>query len=224
MSIPKAVIKGKIKLFAGFLTLFLGFAPIVGRSDGIAGQFDYYVMALSWSPNWCERTGIARGSPQCAPERRLGWMLHGLWPQYETGWPSHCETDFTDPTVEQTESMVDIMGTTSLAAYEWEKHGTCSGLDADRYFGISRDAFEAVVLPPTFDRIKVVQEMSAKSVEDAFLKSNPSLKANMLTVTCTSGQIQEVRICLTKDLTPRPCGRDVSRDCRLDDAVVHPVR
>ena len=115
-------------------------------------------------------------------------------------------------------------GRTSFWKHEWEKHGTCSGLEADRYFGISRDAFEAVVLPPTFDRIKVVQEMSAKSVEDAFLKSNPSLKANMLTVTCTSGQIQEVRICLTKDLTPRPCGRDVSRDCRLDDAVVHPVR
>lgn len=56
-----------------------------------AGDFDYYVLSLSWSPNWCATTGDHRESEQCDPARDLGWVVHGLWPQYESGWPSYCK-------------------------------------------------------------------------------------------------------------------------------------
>lgn len=183
-----------------------------------AEEFDYYVMSLSWSPGWCDRTGISRGSEQCDEDRKLGWMLHGLWPQFETGWPSFCAADAKDPSRIQAMAMADIMGTSELAAYEWRKHGTCSGLDASGYFGLSRTAFESVVRPEWFRRHASDQTVSAISVETRFLQDNPHLAPDMLTVTCKAGQIQEVRVCLTKDLTPRICGQDLRQDCDLPDA------
>lgn len=54
----------------------------LARADGErAGDFDYYVLSLSWSPTWCALEGDERGSPQCDADRDLGWVLHGLWPQ-----------------------------------------------------------------------------------------------------------------------------------------------
>ena len=46
----------------------------------------------------------------------------------------------------------------------------------------------------------------------------------MLTITCRDGRIQEARLCLSKDLSPVPCGRDVVRDCRMKDALFDPIR
>ena len=69
-------------------------------------------------------------SPQCDPARDLGWVLHGLWPQYEDGWPSFCRTAERDPTRRETAAMADIMGTSGLAWYQWKKHGRCAGLSA----------------------------------------------------------------------------------------------
>ena len=57
-----------------------------------AGVFDYYVLSLSWSPNWCAYEGDARGSDQCDARHDHGWILHGLWPQYHRGWPDYCPT------------------------------------------------------------------------------------------------------------------------------------
>ena len=57
-----------------------------------AQTFDYYVLSLSWSPSWCQLTGLKRGAEQCDATRDLKWILHGLWPQYENGWPKFCKT------------------------------------------------------------------------------------------------------------------------------------
>ena len=188
-----------------------------------SGSFDYYVLSLSWSPNWCERQGAAQGSVQCAAKPGFGWILHGLWPQFERGWPSYCETNFVAPTLRHTSSMVDIMGSTRLAQHEWEKHGTCSGMDVDGYFETSREAFLAVTKPEALREISQTIKLSAIDIEAMFLHENPHLSANQLTVTCKSGQIQEVRICVTKDLVPRECGRDTSKDCTLTNAEIHPI-
>ena len=95
-----------------------------------AGEFDYYVMSLSWSPNWCAQTGDGRGDPQCDAGRGLSFTLHGLWPQNEMGYPSYCRTGARDPSRSDTAAMTDIMGGAGLAFYEWKKHGRCSGLEA----------------------------------------------------------------------------------------------
>ncbi|WP_341211690.1 ribonuclease T2 [uncultured Limimaricola sp.] len=189
-----------------------------------AGTFDYYVLSLSWSPGWCAREGDARDSEQCDASRDLGWVLHGLWPQYEDGWPDYCATPSAPPSRARTQAMSDIMGTSGSAWHQWKKHGTCSGLSADAYFETAREAYESVTRPEEFRRLDREITLPATLVEEAFLRDNPDLAADGLTVTCQSGMVQEVRICLTRDLEPRDCGRDVIRDCTLGDALMLPIR
>jgi len=188
-----------------------------------AGDFDYYVLSLSWSPNWCAREGDAKGSPQCDAGADFGWVMHGLWPQYDDGWPSYCRTVHRDPPRSVTNAMADVMGTSGLAWYQWKKHGRCSGLSAEDYFSTARAAFEAVIRPEVFRKLNKPVRLPAHVVEEAFLKSNPDLSPDMLTITCKAGGIQEVRLCLTRDLTPRLCGADVVRDCTMDDALFAPI-
>ncbi|SFQ35486.1 ribonuclease T2 [Roseivivax halotolerans] len=203
------------------LMICLG-APALAEGE-IAGEFDYYVLAMSWSPTWCALEGDARGSPQCAPERDAGWILHGLWPQFETGWPSYCRTPHGPPSRAMTAGMADVMGTSGLAWHQWKKHGTCSGLSATDYYETAEEAFEAVVLPEVFRRLKDPVTLPAAVVEEAFLRDNPDLEPDMLTITCREGRIQEARLCLTRDLEPVTCGADVVRDCRARDALMDPI-
>jgi ribonuclease T2 len=209
---------------AGLLTGVLLFAAGAARAEGKAGQFDYYVLSLGWSATWCELTGDARDDPQCDAGKGLTFTLHGLWPQNETGWPEYCYSGVPDATKAQTAAMADIMGGAGLAWHEWKKHGRCSGLSAADYFREARKAYEAVTIPPVFTNVTKDLTLPASVIQDAFLESNPALTAEGLTVTCEAGRIDEVRICLTRTLTPRPCGADVARDCRLQDADLPPVR
>ena len=188
------------------------------------GDFDYYVLALSWSPNWCAIEGDSKGSDQCDARHDHGWILHGLWPQFHRGWPSYCRTVERPPSRSMTRDMADIMGTSGLAWHQWKKHGSCSGLSATDYYDLSREAYGRVTRPTVFRKLDKPVRLPAKVVEDAFLQANGGLEADGLTVTCRDGYIQEVRVCLSRDLAPVPCGADVIRDCTLDRAVFDPVR
>ncbi len=207
------------------LCLLLALFPALARADGErAGDFDYYVMSLSWSSAWCALEGDARDDPQCDKGRGLTFVLHGLWPQYEEGWPQNCRTVERDPTRGETAAMADIMGGSGLAFYQWKKHGRCSGLTAPDYYATAREAFDSVTIPPVFAQMSKTLEVPASVIEAAFLESNPGLKRDQITVTCQQGMIQEVRLCLTKDLQPRRCGADTIRDCKLQDALLEAVR
>ncbi|MFN3993758.1 MAG: ribonuclease T2 family protein [Tabrizicola flagellatus] len=195
------------------------------RAEGDrAGEFDYYVMSLSWSAAWCALEGDARRDPQCDPGRGLTFVLHGLWPQYETGWPSYCRTVERDPTRAETAAMADVMGGAGAAFYQWKKHGRCSGLSPSDYYRTARDAFGRVAVPDLFKGVSRPLTLPASVIEDAFLDANPGLSRDQVTITCKDGLIQEARICLTRDLEFRRCGADVIRDCRLKDALLEPVR
>lgn len=197
----------------------------VARAEGErAGDFDYYVLSLSWSPNWCSLEGRERGSPQCAPDADFGWVLHGLWPQYESGWPSYCLTSERDPSRRDTGAMADIMGTSGLAWYQWQKHGRCSGLASDDYYALARLAYERVNRPEVFRKLDRDVKLPASLIEEAFLQSNPNLKPDMITITCKAGAIQEARLCLTRELEPRVCGADVIRDCTMQSALFEAIR
>ena len=189
-----------------------------------AGQFDYYVLALSWSPTWCALEGDARGSPQCDDTADFGWVLHGLWPQYHRGWPAHCPTVERPPSRAMTRDMADIMGSSGLAWYQWKKHGSCSGLSAADYYALSREAYDRLKRPDVFRKLRDPVKLPASVVEQAFLKANPGLDPDMLTITCRDGRIQEARLCLSKSLEPVPCGRDVIEDCQMTDALFDPTR
>ena len=176
-----------------------------------AGEFDYYVMALSWSSAWCAADGKGRGEPQCDRGRGLTFVLHG-------------RTVERDPNRSDSAAMADIMGSSGSAFYQWKKHGRCSGLSARGYYAKAREAFDSVVIPPVFARMSKTLQVPAEVIESAFLESNPGLQRDQVTVVCQGRQIREVRICLTRDLQPRRCGAEVIRDCRLQDATLEAVR
>ncbi|MEL7344000.1 MAG: ribonuclease T2 [Pseudomonadota bacterium] len=189
-----------------------------------AGDFDYYVLALSWAPNWCALEGDDRNAPQCDASADAGWILHGLWPQFVNGWPSYCRTSARDPSRSQTRAQADLFGTGGSAWYQWKKHGRCAGLAADDYFDLAREAYVAVTRPPLLRQLQKPVRLPASVIEDAFLADNPDMSSDQITVSCKSRQIQEVRICFTKDLDLRACSGSVARDCTLQDAGFAPIR
>lgn len=193
-------------------------------AEDAAGRFDYYVLSLSWSPTWCALDGDARNAAQCDADAGFGWVLHGLWPQFERGYPEYCATTGRDPSRAETAAMADIMGTPGLAWYQWKKHGRCAGLDPESYFAAARRAFANVVKPQVFRRLDAPVRLPASVVEEAFVKDNPSLFPDAVTITCKAGRIQEARLCLSRDdLAPRRCGADAIRDCAMTDALLDPI-
>lgn len=199
-------------LVAAFAALSLLGSTAWAENDK-AGDFDYYVMALSWTPSWCASEGDGRGSDQCEPNKGYGFTLHGLWPQHERGWPDYCRTDKPDPSRRQTNAMTDIMGSGGLAWHQWKKHGRCSGLSARDYLALSRRAYETIERPEVLRHLKTQIKVDPDVIEQAFIEANPDLASDGVTVTCRDGRISEVRICLTKALSPRSCGVDTRRDC-----------
>ena len=197
--------------------------PLGAQSD-TTGRFDYYVLSLSWSPNWCALEGDARGSDQCDSRHDHGWILHGLWPQYESGFADYCQTSERAPSRQMTASMADIMGTSGLAWHQWKKHGTCAGMSAVQYFDRSRDAYARINRPEILRRLNEPVRVAPQVIEQAFLEANPDLGPDQITITCRDGHIQEARICLTRALDPRQCGRDVIRDCSAQNALFTPIR
>lgn len=185
--------------------------PNLAHAQDVAGRFDYYVLSLSWSPSWCRAEGEADG--QCAAGRRIGFVVHGLWPQYERGWPQDCRNAAANPSRRETRGMGDLMGSPGLAWYQWKKHGRCAGLPAAEYFALTRKAAEAVAIPEPLRRLGRDVTLPASVVEDAFIAANPDLSRDGITVTCRDRALQEVRICLTRDLEPRSCAPDARRDC-----------
>lgn len=203
--------------------LLLIAAPALAEGER-AGEFDYYILSLGWSPGWCAREGDARQALECRRGAGFGFILHGLWPQNDVGWPSWCAGGGAEPSRREIAAMTDIMGDADLARHEWRKHGVCTGLDAGAYFALARRAYEGIVLPDVLQHLDRDVALPARIVEEAFTEANPGLDPNAITVTCKGGMIAEVRICLTPDLVPRPCGIDAARDCRMTDALMPAVR
>lgn len=173
-----------------------------------AGQGDYYILALSWVPSWCVAEGDKRNAAQCKTD--AGWQVHGLWPQYAGGgWPEYCETDQRDPSRARTSAMSDIMGYGGLAWHQWKKHGRCSGLTADTYFRATRYAFDRLTWPARLTEVDRVIHDAPEDIEAAFRAANPDYGPDMVIATCRDGNLQELRLCLGPDLTPRRCDEDV---------------
>lgn len=206
-----------------WILLWILSALPLAAEGGRPGQFDYYVLSLSWSPNWCALEGARRGNPQCDAGRGHGWVLHGLWPQYHRGYPSYCQAATRPPSRAETAEMADIMGSPGSAWHQWKKHGTCSGLTSQDYFALAREAYGRVTRPPLLRKIDRPMRLPARVIEEAFLEVNPALEPDMVTITCKAGAVQEARICLSRDLTPVPCGQDVVRDCQMTDAEFRPI-
>jgi ribonuclease T2 len=191
------------------------------------GQFDFYVLSLSWSPSFCaaaaERNGGRAIGMQCGP-RPYSFVVHGLWPQYAKGFPEYCQVPAPRLYRGIVSSMLDLMPAPHLIFNEWDKHGTCSGLSPRAYFDTVRKARAVVKIPPEYVDLKNPLSVSPGAVEDAFIKANPGLSPSGIAVDCDRKRLTEVRLCLSKDLQFHGCPEIVRRSCRRDQVVMPPVR
>jgi ribonuclease T2 len=184
-------------------------------ADDRAGDFDFYILALSWSPTWCRLGGGEQESLQCRDDAGFGFVVHGLWPQYEHGSPERCGAAAHERIPSRiAEDMSDLMPDRDLVFGQWRKHGSCSGLSPEEYFELTREAFDRITIPDGFRGAVEAQHMSARDVETAFVEANPGLSRDGLSVECEAGQLEEVRICLTRDLEFRHCGEAGRHGCR----------
>ncbi|MCC5970762.1 MAG: ribonuclease T2 [Pararhodobacter sp.] len=200
--------------------------PTTARAQDRAGAFDHYVLALSWMPAFCTLEGARREDARCAPGSALGWMVHGLWPQHAGGgWPEYCPTPARNPSRRETAAQSDLFGAAGAAWHQWNKHGRCTGLSADGYYALTRAALERLVLPAVFDTLHSAVRVSPGAVEAAFVAANPALERDMMITTCRAGVIVELRLCLTRELEPRPCDAALlRRSCPLPEARLEALR
>lgn len=198
------------------------------RRQNAPGAFDFYVLALSWSPSYCEQAserGLSGRSQQLqCGGRPFAFVVHGLWPQYERGFPEYCERPAPRLDRRIVDSMLDLMPAPGLIYNEWDKHGTCAGLSQRGYFEQIRKARAAVRIPPDFIDAKEPRTVTADEVEAAFIKVNPGLSNSAIAVMCDRKRLSEVRICMSKDLQFRACEEIDRRACRRDQLEVPPLR
>jgi ribonuclease T2 len=201
------------------------------RERNVAGEFDYYALVMSWSPTYCSEKESDEYDPQCDRQdgRRYAFVLHGLWPQYERGYPERCWTQ-RKPFVPQTiiDNMLDIMPSPKLVIHEYKKHGTCSGLDPASYYQISRKLFRSIRIPERYVNPNDAMFVSPAELEEELIEENPGLSADMLSVSCggAGNRLREVRICFGKDGNPIACGsnEEQRRLCSAQRMYVPPVR
>jgi ribonuclease T2 len=181
-----------------------------------AGKFDYYVMALSWSPSFCSgAAGQSRGNEsQCAPRngKRFSFVLHGLWPQFERGWPQDCASpDNGFVPRDAANRMLDIMPSDKLVFHEYRKHGTCSGLGIDGYFDLARKSYNKVQIPARYTNATDPRmTVNRDELLTDFMAANPGLGPDMIAVKCSGNgnQLDEVRVCFDKAGNFRACGKN----------------
>lgn len=196
--------------------------------QGEPGEFDFYVLVLSWSPSFCADSAErnperAARNPQCGP-RPFSFVVHGLWPQYETGFPEFCQVPAPRLSRQIVSDMLDLMPAPQLVYHEWDRHGVCSGLSPYAYFETVRKARAAVHIPSEFASLSSELTVSPQHVEEAFIAANPGMKSDGISVACGSKRLGEVRVCMTRDLQFRDCEQLERRSCRRDQLIMPPVR
>jgi ribonuclease T2 len=191
------------------------------------GDFDFLVMSLSWSPDYCATSG-QDDAQQCSIGRRLAFVLHGLWPQYEDGWPQYCTDEELPYGIE--EEYPNLFPSDKLYDHEWEKHGTCSGLSPEGYFDLSALIKASIAIPPAYQSPEETFRTTVEDLQGAFVQTNPDFDPETVAVRCSgSGRyLKELFICFEKDGAPRPCSdeilRNAARSCQQDSFLVRNIR
>ena len=216
---------GKIALFLLLASFGLTDAAAKGQ---VPGQFDYYVLALSWAPNYCAGDAGQNDHQQCGPDRRFAFVVHGLWPQYAKGWPEYCKTRESWIPQDLIDGVMDVMPSKKLIIYEWKKHGSCSGLSQDEYFRAVKLMFRAVRIPARYLSPQAPVTVTPEQLVTDFVKSNTALTADMLSVQCGNAtdqaRLSELRVCVNKAGSFMACGMNEARQCRAKSLVLLPVK
>ena len=200
-----------------------------GKTQHVAGKFDYFTLVLSWSPTYCANN--RHDKAQCGPRRHYAFVVHGLWPQYNRGWPQDCRVPkgqyyVQDATINK---MLDIMPSRRLVIHEWRKHGTCAGVPQAKYFAATRALYKKIKIPPRYQRPNTVITTSPQRLKQEFVQANKNwLKPGMISVQCGNrkdrGKLREIRFCFDKTGRPIMCGYNEKRECRAKLLTLPPVR
>jgi ribonuclease T2 len=187
-----------------------------GQNPGQPGKYDYYLLTLSWSPEFCAIQGTGA---ECAAHP--GFIVHGLWPEnFDGTYPVSCDPSRRGP--EHPEENMDITPDASLLQHEWVRHGTCTTLTPEAFFGLERRAFRSVAIPAFFAKLDHEVEVKTDEIVTMFDDANPGFPAGSVVVNCSEGRLSAVEVCLAKDgLKPIACG-GVDLRCREKEIRVVP--
>jgi ribonuclease T2 len=200
-------------------------SAVIAQNRGTPGKFDFYVLALSWSPDYCAKKNDPQ---QCKQGKKLGFVLHGLWPQYQRGYPSNCSAEKLPPSVKQ--QFPNLFPSDKLYNHEWEKHGTCTGKTPLEYLALSKQYKESVAIPTAYNRPSQPFRTTIKDLKSAFVSTNRQFTDDGVAPSCSgSGRfLQEVLICYSKDGKPGPCSAEIlkrsQKSCGQANFLVRNVR
>jgi ribonuclease T2 len=179
--------------------------------------FDYYLLNLSWSPEFCATHANA---PECA--QHLGFVLHGLWPQNanQTRRGPYLENCSDDPGPTDPSKYSDIYPDPGLLRHEWKTHGTCSGLTPDAFFTLARTAFHSLAIPATLTQLTQQISMPPDQIIVLFQTANPHYPTTSFALSCGNNYLTAIEVCLNKSAQPIPCGP--IKSCRAQTVRIPP--
>lgn len=197
------------------------------QPGGKKADFDFYVLNLSWSPDYCATSG-GDDPQQCSLGKKLGFVLHGLWPQYNRGWPEYCTNLKLSADVKA--QFPNLYPSASLYDHEWDRHGTCSGLTPEAYLSLAKKLKESVVVPAPYKSPEQPVRVTTAQFKKDFVAANPSFSAASLAVHCSSSGrfLSELYVCFSQEGQPQACSEEIhneaTKSCGNPDFVVRNVR
>mmetsp|Transcript_39136 Transcript_39136/g.55088 ORF Transcript_39136/g.55088 Transcript_39136/m.55088 type:complete len:248 (-) Transcript_39136:35-778(-) len=217
----------------GFTVLLLPlfFLVSIDEVDGdvVVPEFDFYVFAMSFQPEFCyEHRGDDYDG--CTHPRKM-WKsqltIHGMWPENVDGtWPSSCTDEPLDingtilpilPELEQywpnVKSSTKGKHHSQFWSHEWTKHGTCSGLTQKSYF---QETLKHFVSTPD-----MVGQHYGKTLKKAELIN--AYDGNVALVCQHKRYLSEVRVCLNMvsgvPTSRMPCPAVVLKEDNCGDEI-----
>jgi ribonuclease T2 len=192
-----------------------------GGNSESPGTFDYYLLSLSWAPNYCA-SHPSDHSSECQIGNHKAFVLHGLWPQAESG-PPPKECGPASPVAhEVVDHMLEYMPSAGLVQHEWREHGVCSGLSSRDYFAQAEQAFRSLQIPAGLQSLNQAKSVDVAELERQFSEANRAPKESFR-VSCYNEQLVAVEACMDKSLRLRACSRSV-RECRAGQVQLEAVK
>lgn len=217
----------RLTIIGGIILLAAAHGPALARGE-LPGRFDHYVLSLSWSPSYCAAERERRNEAQCSGERPYAFIVHGLWPQYTHGWPEYCVSADRWVAEKTIDSVMDIMPSRGLIIHQWRRHGVCSALPQEQYFGLIRQLFGGLTVPEKYRAPVKDIVTSPEALKQDLLNANPGLDEAMVGVYCGNrrdrAHLVDVRICYSREGRPMSCTMDPRRQCRAKTLVLPAVR
>jgi ribonuclease T2 len=186
--------------------------------DDLGVNFDYYLLSLSWAPNYCKNHPSDHSS-ECSGGH-TAFVLHGLWPQSNGGLPPMSCSNGSPVAAATVDHMLNYMPTRALIQHEWQKHGTCSGLTAQDYFAKVEKAYKNVHVPDQYSKLGREQQFSVSDIEKNFADVNGA-PPQAFRISCHAEDLVGVDVCLDKNLQYRACTQSV-RECPVNQVDMRP--